>query len=36
MVPKDFKEKILNNMDQEIRLNYLVCAPSFFEGYRNG
>lgn len=23
MVPKDFKEKLLNNMDQEIRLNYL-------------
>jgi hypothetical protein len=24
MVPKDFKEKLLANMDQEIRLNYLV------------
>ena len=24
MVPKDFKEKILANMDAEIKLNYLV------------
>lgn len=24
MVPKDFKEKILQNMDTEIKLNYLV------------
>jgi hypothetical protein len=24
MVPKDFKDKILTNMDGEIKLNYLV------------
>jgi hypothetical protein len=24
MVPKDFKEKILTNIDGEIKLNYLV------------
>lgn len=26
MVPKDFKEKILHNMDNEIKLNYLVTS----------
>ena len=29
MVPKDFKEKILTNIDGEIKLNYLV--NSFFD-----
>ena len=27
MVPKDFKDKILTNMDGEIKLNYLVSEP---------
>ncbi len=29
MVPKDFKEKVLANMDTEIKLNYLVSTSSF-------
>ena len=29
MVPKDFKEKVLANMDAEIKLNYLVSTHSF-------
>ena len=28
MVPKDFKEKVLANMDTEIKLNYLVSITS--------
>ena len=30
MVPKDFKEKILLNMDSEIKLNYLVWILMWF------
>ena len=37
MVPKDFKEKVLANMDAEIKLNYLVSACSFtYACLRNG
>ena len=37
MVPKDFKEKVLANMDAEIKLNYLVSASSStYASHRNG
>jgi hypothetical protein len=29
MIPKDFKERLLLNMDSEIKLNYLVHIYSF-------
>lgn len=29
MVPKDFKDRLLLNMDQEIKLNYLVSRPIY-------
>ena len=36
MVPKDFKEKILINMDSEVKFNYLVKNFYGYHKYRNG